>query len=535
MTVKLRSLRLLIYVFLISACTLNETNRIASIVSPTALDSNTTVIPTPIYENPTLNTTPFSNASKLTPSSPFIASLSAEPSRTRIPESNSISTVTPELLSKSTATFDAARAFKATLSPPAECPQENPNLVPSFIIPEPADPVWYPADSEDAILGFLNAGGTRRALMNYLIQSDQIFAYSQRSFLERDLTNDGVPELVLSDGNIRIFACKDHRVYTAFEKEYVFDINPFLISVQDMNLDGIPELLIGRQDSVPVDKPVSLQILGWDGNQFEYLIAPPDLSMDCVRYNPYGDICAEDGWIVADGYNGMGRDPWAVRDIDQNGTRELVIIDGVGHNYRGIPMRARTTIFMWNGNSFTLFDHYLDPPSYRFEALQDGDVATLKGKYDQALDFYQQVIFNDKLDWWTDEKFANLYYRDDNARQNIPTPTMTAPDPNEYNNLAAYARYRIMLVDLLRGDTQAAQVVYETLQIKFPSGISGHDYAEMASVFWTEYQETQNISQACKKTVGYADQHQEGILYYISHRFGGSQLPRYKTGDICPF
>ncbi len=41
---------------------------------------------------------------------------------------------------------------------------------------------------------------------------------------------------------------------------------------------------------------------------------------------------------------------------------------------------------------------------------------------------------------------------------------MPQPDPNEYPNLAAYARYRIMLLYLLQGWDSDAQVIYETLQ-----------------------------------------------------------------------
>ncbi len=377
--------------------------------------------------------------------------------------------------------------------------------------------------------------------MDYLIQSEQMDWYSKNSFLEVDLTNDGMPELVVNDDDLRIYMCKNGKVYTAFELEYVFDVTLFLLSVQDMNLDGVPELFMAKDDWVPVDKPWLYQILEWDGDQFRYMITPPDVSTNCWHYNPYGDICSEGGWIITGGHSDFDKPrDFELRDIDLNGTRELVIYDGLDHLYHpeySFPERSRTSIFMWNGSSFTLVDRYIEPPSYRFEALQDGEVATIEGRYDQALDFYQQVIFDDKLDWWSEKKSKNLYDRWESAffgTPGTPTPTLLPPDPNEYNNLAAYARYRIMIIHVLRGDLQAAQVVYDALQEKFPSGSVGHEYEELASAFWMEYQNTRNISRACERAIAFTKKHTY-ILYYISHRLDLNSLPYYEPHDVCPF
>jgi hypothetical protein len=43
------------------------------------------------------------------------------------------------------------------------------------------------------------------------------------------------------------------------------------------------------------------------------------------------------------------------------------------------------------------------------------------------------------------------------------------------------------------------QVVYQTLQDKFPEDKPGHAYAVIANAFWEQYQDNQNIADTCNK------------------------------------
>ncbi len=57
------------------------------------------------------------------------------PHREQNPTVVSTTTETASSTPQPTTTFDASRVLKATPNPPAKCPQENPDLIPSFVIP----------------------------------------------------------------------------------------------------------------------------------------------------------------------------------------------------------------------------------------------------------------------------------------------------------------------------------------------------------------------------------------------------------------
>jgi hypothetical protein len=195
---------------------------------------------------------------------------------------------------------------------------------------------------------------------------------------------------------------------------------------------------------------------------------------------------------------------------------------------------------MWNGEAFAFYRTEYARPQFRFQAVQDADQATRWAEYDNALDLYQQAIFSDKLDWWTQERRAYEQILWDSrwyAGSLTPTPTplpFPTSDPNEYPNLAAYSRYRIMLLHLLRGYLPEAKIVYETLQEKFPADQPGHEFAEMATEFWNEYQTSHDIGQACNQSVEYARSHSE-ILTYLGSDYHGWQSHEYAPEDVCPF
>jgi len=111
-----------------------------------------------------------------------------------------------------------------------------------------------------------------------------------------------------------------------------------------------------------------------------------------------------------------------------------------------------------------------------------------------------------------------------------PTPT---PDPDERPRLSAYARYRIMLLHIVQGSMPEAQVVYETLQDEFPARAVGHQYAELATVFWEGYNASEDIAAACGKAIEYASAHADEVLTPLGSGFYGSGQRDYAPEDIC--
>jgi hypothetical protein len=186
------------------------------------------------------------------------------------------------------------------------------------------------------------------------------------------------------------------------------------------------------------------------------------------------------------------------------------------------------------GISFSIAKQFLEPPRYRFQALQDADHAALQGNYSEALSLYAQVISDQKLEWWSEERQAyDFYSRYPEA--GTPTPTQPAPDPNEYASLAAYARFRMAVIYLLQGKSSQAESTFSDLQTQAQVGIAGQPDAQMAKAFWDTYQATEDIGQACDSAVAFAAQHPTEILYYIGGNYHGWQSPIYQPPDTCPF
>ncbi len=293
---------------------------------------------------------------------------------------------------------------------------------------------------------------------------------------------------------------------------------PVIVTIQDMNLDGVNEIMAIAGD----DRFRNVFLIQWGGSEFQMLNLDPVLGFSACSelYGP--------SWAYA-------------LDTDDNGTLELVLKQTIpiwSEYTDGLPWRKETRTCTWNGVSYVLTRTEIDtPPEYRFQAIQDGDRATLAGDYARALDLYQQAIFSDKLDWWSHDR--RRYEVDAGGYKPTPIPSLS-PDPAEYPMLAAYARYRIMLLHTVRGYLSDAEIVYKTLQDKFPQGQVGHAYAEMATAFWDEFRLSKNLEQACAKAVEYATLHPVDVLSYLGNSeystpYFGDQSLKYTPEDVCPF
>ena len=83
---------------------------------------------------------------------------------------------------------------------------------------------------------------------------------------------------------------------------------------------------------------------------------------------------------------------------------------------------------------------------------------------------------------------------------------------DETLRLVAYARYRMMQINLALGDMEAAMLAYKTLQVGHPPGSPGHPYTQLATVFWESALATDNLGTACEETLTYATEHQEELF-----------------------
>jgi len=313
-----------------------------------------------------------------------------------------------------------------------------------------------------------------------------------------------------------------------------------LLAIQDMNLDGIPEMVL--EDEIFSAGVRMYKIYEWDGKEFQSLIWP-GAEFYAWFSTPHGRGLS---WYGNWGTNSLSpfneidgiASTASIEDTDGNGTKELIIHNQVPpERHRGIsPWRATTDVYKWNGVIFMWYQVEIEPPIYRFEAVQDGDRMSLLGEYEEALASYQDVISSDTLYGWSLENYEQQLYA---LNQFTPTPTPIPVIQDEYDNLVAYAHYRIILLQIIQGDSVSAQATYKTLQEKFPDGTQGHRFAQMAAEFWQEYQFSQSLSEACLTAINYAEEYQNEIFAYLGNteedNSHGSQSHYYTPWDMCPF
>jgi hypothetical protein len=364
-------------------------------------------------------------------------------------------------------TFLFSAYLTLTPVPPAVCPEVNQDFTWTTILPtqDPENPVLRSLDK--FALTELSAGASIDQVAEQ-ITSSGYGDYRPGDYYYRDVTGDKNPELIFDNLCVLIVAgCRDGEYVRLLE--YPPDPPctwfPSIVDVTDINRNGTSDLIVEYDTSNAGNNAV--QIFEWDGSQFNPLVKTlhsedPEngsrLERGLFWYEvPYTDDTTVEGYA-----------PVEFHDLNGDGVKELILDDdGPGHwdtVYNFGPWRGKTSIYTWDGQHYLYNALEMDPPEFRFQAVQDADRLFYLGYYDRALGLYREVIFSDALEWWTSElrEFNIQLY--DSMYSDSPTPIPVQEDPAEYDSLAAYARYRIVLHHLTRGWLDDAITVNDSLQ-----------------------------------------------------------------------
>jgi tetratricopeptide (TPR) repeat protein len=443
------------------------------------------------------------------------------PTKTLIPSHTPkpSSTITPiRPLSSNTPTFDVRTILTATPEMRTECPKvssaQNANL---DFLNLYSEEFKNRSSIEENFLNFLNLYGAKAFYQ--AAKSPQAKGIGDVAL--QDLTNDGEPEIAIGARWFYIFGCRQGEYVILFSMEpdtYLQSAGIFVI--KDVNRDNIPEITL--RTATFSQGGHTYQIYSWKGDRFANLLLP-----ERREYPDSGEI-----WVEATG-------KIEYKDINNDFVQELILDSGipVWSNYHsGFPWRNERTIYAWNGRNYLPGHREFAQPEFRFQAVQDGDLALSQQEYDKAIELYQQAIFNAELQAFSPEIRKNLQDAWLSGLNNStnPTPTFPAPDITEYPRLAAYAYYRMVILHTLLGEMDSAQVKYASLQEKFPANSPGHPYAEMATGFWEAWQSSGRMYDACAAAIAYADAHPE-ILVPLGSDYHGWQSHHYQPADVCPF
>ncbi len=380
-----------------------------------------------------------------------------------------------------------------TATPVPLCPAQN--LAAKWTPPAGFD--GYP----DAIRAYLAEGGTAANLLTILRSASSINE-KWGSVAAIDLTGDGEPEIVVSifdpfttdqsagpSGQLLVYGCTPQQVELLYAKAAPKGQSmPRLL--QSGNLIGAPN---GAQLAVVTSSCGantcfdSLEVLGWNGTALVNLLAEP-LELPEAQYQ----------FVQADGDSAL----------------EIQAQRGVQNSIGAGPHRTEKQLWDWNGAQYVKVKTELSPVVYRIHAVYEGDDAFAAGDYQRATDWYTRVLTDDNLkDWLTEIGYANAHDRD---------------------TLQAYARFRLLLIGLLRGDANAGDQ-FDQLTKLYPDGSPVHLTQQMAQAFWNKYQETKDLKAACAVANAFANSSDNWQYLIVDdlNLFGYTNRS-YTSDDVCP-
>jgi hypothetical protein len=407
---------------------------------------------------------------------------------------------------------------------PSPTPRPCPSTVPELQYKLPDNPAYQ--NTIRSIEDFLNQGGNPVRLA----------FHDDAGFLElevqaEDLNGDGVPEALVIETygpykHFYLFSCLGGQYQERFG-HYEAELGEKLeiMAVRDLNKDGFLEVAVKVLGCLRL-RCGGVFIVAWDGHEFSHLVQGDSVlrrQLDYAKLSDPQDVKFE--------------------DVTGDGIPELVWIGGVPPKDSADfanewPLRLETHVYRWDGTRYSAEVVEFSDPEYRFQAVQDGDRHALGQQFERAIELYQETVDNDDLDWWSADRWEYLRskypYFVTKYGSGTPYPPPT-PDPTERPMLSAYAYFRILLSDVMRGKPEDAQSVYDIMVSTYPTGNPGHPFVEMATAFWTHYQSSGSVASACAQAVAYAANHEAILEPLRAYDFGGYQNIHYEPADVCPF
>lgn len=247
-----------------------------------------------------------------------------------------------------TATIDLASLPTRTPQPPASCPQVNSKLK-IFLGDVFRDKKAAYHDARQVVLDFLNEGGDPEWAIKKL-EENGVKAW------RKDITHDGIQEFILPGDYFTIFGCKDGKYTALIDIAPIIGMPAVLLVMQDLNLNGAPELFIAQAG---YDNQAMYRILEWNGSQLVDVTTSQFKKKDTKIYIQDGVI-----YTIGQGSAQKGRllGNYEIVDTDGNGLKDVVIHAGVYQEWsflfaeQGVQVYnlQDTIVLRWDGTSYVV-------------------------------------------------------------------------------------------------------------------------------------------------------------------------------------
>jgi len=263
--------------------------------------------------------------------------------------------------------------------------------------------------------------------------------------------------------------------------------HPVLLKVVNLNKSRYPQIVFSEQHCSNLSCTSAVRVLSWYGNKW-YDLTPAVPEMENVKRVGF-------------------------ENRDNDGSLVLVISGGVTEAADAGPQRRRTEIYRYDATStaFRLSETTFEASNYLYFRILDGNEALARQHYDDAIAYYIDAVYNDKLKLWATEQ-GNSF----DGQQ------------SERTALVAFGRFRLGIAYLLKGERQKASDIFNVALNR------DGDYKLWTQAFIAPYQDhsvTATVAEGCASALKLSQQRPD--LIQPLNKFGYAN-PLFKPEDICP-
>jgi hypothetical protein len=344
-----------------------------------------------------------------------------------------------------------------------------------------------------AIQQFLNEGGWVEELAEALYSAG--IANLPVPVAVADMTGDGFDEVAVSifdpgsmslppAGLLLVFACDQGEYRLAYlEDSRPADGAPGIRYLQDLNADGISELVVSSASCGAHTCFERVQVVGWEEGQFINRLEGQtnDLPYPTIYLAPSAIDGIYDLYISGSGLGSVGAGP----------QRNIIRIWSYAQD-----------IQRWQ-----VISSRFEPSNYRIHILHDASAAAKDSNYQQALLLYHRAISDTTLDDWVDPALEQAW-------------------------ISAFARYQLVVIYTMQDRDALAGTVWGEMEKAYPPGSLQHGYYEMAAAYMDGYLEG-GAEAGCATAIEYATSHPD-LLEPLGPQNFGYGNPAYTSAAVCP-
>lgn len=391
------------------------------------------------------------------------------------------------------------------------------------------------SDYGPQILEYIRANGDRAGLdqqieklgrnveevNNTTGEKKTVFIPDKIVFTEADVTGDQTKEIIMTimqpsaikdyDMGIYVVGCRGNQYQLLSDGNFPFSwqrVKPNwsrIDAIRDFNANGISEIIFSGGDtnaSGGGDMDMYSYVLEWNGAGFRSLLEEQPYRMGIWSYWNFPEF----------------------QDMDGNGTTDILFPRHIVDSACDEPVTLWKNVYMWDGGYYrSMWD---DPgePSYRFQAAFNADYYIEIKLYDRSEASYRRAINDSSL-----KPYYSLEWGKENNRQRCDGKS---PEPNEPQRIIAYARFRLLELNIYLHEIGAAKSGVLYLADNYKETTPGYRYALLAITFWDAYSVRNKIDDACAAVRYEAAQFEEEVFGPMNY---GKYYPVPSLETICPF